>query len=78
MSKSFYFTLLDYYSKLDIPKEYEELSKIDKYINWYLADSTNNFISSISRILGSTNIIKPSNIIISFEIGDINIIGLYD
>ena len=48
MVKSFYFTLLDYYSKLDIPKEYEELSKIDKYINWYLADSTNNFISTTS------------------------------
>lgn len=45
---NFYYDLLDQYSKLNIPKEHEEISKINKYINYYLADKSNNYISSES------------------------------
>lgn len=47
--------LLNKYSKISFPEEYKEISKIDKSISWYFADSSQQFItltdSSISKII---------------------------
>lgn len=42
----FFNELLELYSQIDFPDEYKELSKIDKAISWYLADSTNQYITA--------------------------------
>jgi hypothetical protein len=41
----FYTELLDKYKLINFPVNYLEVMKIDKHISWYLADSTNQFIS---------------------------------
>jgi len=41
----FFNELLTKYSKINIPTNYQEISKADKAISWYLADSTNQFVT---------------------------------
>jgi hypothetical protein len=48
----FFEELLNKYSKIKIPEQYEEVSKVDKHVSWYLADTTNQYIT----ITKSTNI----------------------
>ncbi len=55
---SFFNNLVKLYSEIKFPKEYEEISKIDKAISWYFADSSKQFISCIS---------DESNFIIEFD-----------
>jgi len=43
---NFFDNLIKLYSDIKFPEEYEELSKIDKHINWYLADNTNQYITA--------------------------------
>ncbi len=43
---SFYSDILNLYTKLKFPQRYEELSKIDKYIAYYLADSEDQYVCS--------------------------------
>ena len=42
---SFFEELLSKYSKINFPEQYKEIAKADKAISWYLADSTNQFIT---------------------------------
>jgi len=42
----FFNELFNLYSKIDFPEDYKELSKVDKAISWYLADSSNQYITS--------------------------------
>jgi uncharacterized C2H2 Zn-finger protein len=46
---SFFTDLLEEYLKINFPINLQEISKIDKYINWYLADINNNYISAKSN-----------------------------
>ena len=41
----FFEDLLNKYSKINFPTQYEEVAKADKHVSWYLADSTNQFIT---------------------------------
>ena len=43
---SFYNDILTLYSSLNFPQRYEELSKIDKYIAYYLADQEDQYVCS--------------------------------
>lgn len=43
---SFYQELFSRYMDIDIPTEYEDISRIDKYINWYAADNNKSFITT--------------------------------
>lgn len=42
---SFFEELLSRYSKINFPEQYKEIAKADKAISWYLADSTNQYIT---------------------------------
>lgn len=44
----FFEDLLKEYSKIKFPEQYSEVSKVDKAISWYLADTANQFIT-VSR-----------------------------
>ncbi len=48
----FFEDLLNKYSKIKFPEQYKEVAKADKHVSWYLADTTNQFIT-VSK---STNI----------------------
>ncbi|MDD4081744.1 MAG: hypothetical protein PHD05_00010 [Sphaerochaetaceae bacterium] len=41
----FYNEILNKYKTINFPLDYSEVIKIDKHISWYLADSTNQFIT---------------------------------
>ena len=56
---NFFQELLKIYSTLKIPIQYNEISKIDKAISWYLADNTKQFIT-VSKM--------PNNNIIEIDI----------
>ena len=55
---NFFDKLLELYSEIKFPKEYEEIAKVDKTITWYFADSSKQFISCKS---------DESNFIIEFD-----------
>jgi hypothetical protein len=42
----FFDKLTNLYSNIQFPKQYEEITKIDKAISWYYADKSNQFISA--------------------------------
>jgi hypothetical protein len=42
----FFSKLLDLYFEIKFPHDIEKLAVIDKYINWYLADEQNSYIST--------------------------------
>ncbi len=41
----FFKNLLEKYSKIKFPEQYKEIAKADKSISWYLADSTDQFVT---------------------------------
>jgi serine/threonine protein kinase len=43
---SFFEDLVELYSKIDFPEEYQDISKIDKAISWYYADQLKQLISA--------------------------------
>jgi len=48
--------LLKLYSKLSVPEQYLEISKVDKAISWYLGDSSNQYVTLSKSI--NNNIIE--------------------
>lgn len=42
---NFFQDLLKLYSTIKFPEQYNEVSKVDKAISWYLSDSTNQYIT---------------------------------
>lgn len=53
---NFFHDLLQLYSKIKFPDQYQEISKVDKAISWYLADTSNQFIT-LSKLINN-NIIE--------------------
>lgn len=45
----FYGNLLDLYYSIKFPKEYDDLSKINKHISWYFADQEKSLVTSTNR-----------------------------
>lgn len=41
----FYEDIIKLYSNINFPARYNEISKVDKFISWYLADSERQFVS---------------------------------
>lgn len=52
----FYQEIIDEYFKVQIPVQYQEISKIDKHISWYAADQDQNII--VAKCRGDYKIVE--------------------